>query len=314
MSRYTNSTLRWIARLLGNEELTLVDIGSAGGVQPRWRPITARTRYVGFEPDARSHAGMAGDSHRFASYTLIPAAVWSDDGDLLIHLCRKPRCSSHFHPNVEFVRRFPGADRMDVVDTVSVAAKRLDSLDIGRADFIKMDIQGGELAALQGAELLLSTTLGMEIEAEFSPIYEGQPLFGSLAGFVAQQGFEFIDFTRFGRWERDARSELGQCVFTDALFLRAPEYVRAKFDEGAFGVPDLRRYLAILALYRRVDLMAACSDAFVDVLREQPELARALRGAIGALKMRLALTRIVTRTAGLFLGWLGSTIRIHVHY
>jgi FkbM family methyltransferase len=304
-----------VSRILGDEHLTLVDIGSAGGVQPRWRPIAARTRYVGFEPDARSHAEMVGDSSgHFASYALIPAAVWSEDGELLIHLCRKPRCSSHFHPSVEFVRRFPGAHRMDVVGKVAVAAKRLDSVGIERADFIKMDIQGGELAALQGGELLLSTTLGMEIEAEFSPIYDGQPLFGALAAFVAQRGFEFIDFTRFGRWERDARSDLGQCVFTDALFLRTPEYVRARFNEGALGVQDLRRYLAILALYRRADLMAACRDAFTDVLRAQPELARALGSAIAALRRQLRLARIVARTAGFFLRLLGSTIRVHVHY
>ena len=311
---YSNPTLRRVSRILGDEDLVLIDVGSAGGVEPRWRPIRARTRYVGFEPDARSHAEMSAEASGFASHQLIPAAVWSDDGDLLIHLCRKPLCSSHFLPNAEFVQRFPKADRLDVVAKVVVSAKRLDSLGIERADFLKMDIQGGELAALHGAGELLSTTLGMEIEVEFAPIYEDQPLFGEVAEFVTQRGFEFIDFIRFGRWERNVKSELGQCVFADALFLRSPEHVRTKFDEGVFGAADLRRYLAILTLYRRADLLTACRGAFADVLSQEPELTNALDGALVALRRRLAIARVVARTAGFLLKERAGTMRIHIQY
>jgi FkbM family methyltransferase len=309
-----NWSARAVERILAGQVLTLVDVGSAGGVEPRWRPIARLTHYVGFEPDARSHAETEVESGRFASYRLIPAAVWSHDGQLLIHLCRKPRCSSHFPPRADFVGRFPSPERLDVVDRIEVAAKRLDTLGIAQADFVKMDIQGGELAALGGAERLLSSVLGLELEAEFVPIYQGQPLFGEVTEFVSRQGFEFIDFTRFGRWERDARSELGQCVFADALFLRSPERVRQTFDEGAVDVAGLRRYLAILVLYQRADLLAACRTLFADVLRREPALARSLGRVLAATQRRLFLARTFSRLAGLAVRSFGHAFRVHLQY
>lgn len=51
--------LQNVSRLLGDQVLTLLDIGAAGGVQPRWKQITRKTGYIGFEPDARSNADTA---------------------------------------------------------------------------------------------------------------------------------------------------------------------------------------------------------------------------------------------------------------
>ncbi len=90
---------------------------------------------------------------------------------------------------------------------------------------MKLDIQGGELAVLEGADKTLDQCLGLEIEVEFVRIYKDQPLFGDICAFLETKDLEFIDFTSFNRWERSQYREFGQCVFGDALFLRAPEIV-----------------------------------------------------------------------------------------
>lgn len=67
---------------------------------------------------------------------------------------------------------------------------------------MKLDIQGGELAVLQGAEKTLDQCLGLEIEVEFVQIYKDQPLFGDICALLGSKGMEFIDFTHLNRWER----------------------------------------------------------------------------------------------------------------
>ena len=78
-----------------------------------------------------------------------------------------------------------------------------------------------------------------------------QPLFGDVIVFLADHGFEFIDFISLHRWERDAFNGLGQCMIGDALFLRTPE----KFLEQCPVKKSVSSYLAILLLYRRFDLI-----------------------------------------------------------
>lgn len=304
-----------ISTLLGDQVLTLLDIGAAGGIQPRWKQITRKTAYIGFEPDARSNVDIAQAGKDFASHRLIPTAVWNRDGELGIHLCRKPQVSSHFPPNDEFLQKFPKPERFDVVGSTTVSANCLDTLDIDRCDFIKLDIQGGELAALEGGEILLGRTLGLEIEVEFLSLYQGQPLFGDLCAHLARHGFEFMDFTSICRWDRRMRTGLGQCVFADGLFLRSPEYIRQQFDRATLSLPDVRRYLAVLTLYRRVELMETCQRLFAEELRQEGNFGRNVAGVIRRLNRELRSARFLSRMLSRYvLRFLGNNIRLHITY
>src|SRR6185312_10848274 len=77
-----------------------------------------------------------------------------------------------------------------------VQTSRLDDLlgGIPAVDFLKLDIQGFELRALQGAERVLARTAMIQCETEFVPIYYGQPLFAQVEMHLRAHGFEFLDF------------------------------------------------------------------------------------------------------------------------
>ncbi len=52
-------------------------------------------------------------------------------------------------------------------------------------DFIKIDVQGAALDVLQGGiHCLKENTLGIEVEVEFSPIYDKQALFSDVDSFI----------------------------------------------------------------------------------------------------------------------------------
>ena len=55
-----------------------------------------------------------------------------------------------------------------------------------------MDIQGAELDVLQGGENVLSSVLAMVLEAEFVPLYKGQPLYGDLDAFLRRRDFRDV--------------------------------------------------------------------------------------------------------------------------
>ena len=171
--------------------------------------------------------------------------------------------SSHYEPNRAFVDRFLESDRFDVISCDEIAVQKLDDLVFDKVDFIKLDIQGGELEALKGGETVLSSSLGLEIEVEFIEMYTSQPLFGDVCAFLQERGFEFVDFTSINRWQREQKPQrgYGQTVFGDALFLKSPETVLKHFSSD-IGV--LNRYVTICALYGRFDLIDVLENSIED--------------------------------------------------
>ena len=85
---------------------------------------------------------------------------------------------------------------------------------IDRIDLLKLDIQGGELAALCGAANLLERAAVKVLisEVEFVELYEGQPLFCSIVGFLARYGYGLYALPKL------VPDELGQLCWADAVF------------------------------------------------------------------------------------------------
>jgi FkbM family methyltransferase len=254
--------------ILGNARIGLVDIGASGGLEARWRPVARFITPFFFEPDDRALKNLARDSG-CENPKIFPFALTETDGVVKLHLCAKQTVSSVFKPNIPFLKHFPDVERFEITGEVEVPARTLDSClspdERLSVDFFKIDAQGCELRALQGASQTLATpVIGLEIEVEFQELYAGQPLFGDLCQELRRFGFEFFDFTGSARWNRSGYSRFGQLTFADALFMRTPE----AFAEAIAGLTATQRrekclkYIAICGLYHRVDLFDSAMRMF----------------------------------------------------
>ena len=103
-------------------------------------------------------------------------------------------------------------------DTVNVA--RLDDvadefLDASRRVFLKLDLQGYELAALRGAERTLEQVYAVEVELSLVELYRGQPLFPEVFEHLAVRGFRCV-----GLDPVFVDHESGYLLQVDGLFVR----------------------------------------------------------------------------------------------
>lgn len=192
---------------------------------------------VGFEPDAEECQRLnrtIGPRSPYRSLTFLPMGLGSVDGERTLYLCRSRGVSSLYLPNRRFLDRFPDPDRFDVEGSQRVPLRALDALvDEGAVplpagvDFIKIDTQGSELDVLRGAQRTLDRqVLAVEVEVEFSRLYERQPLFAEVDAFLDGCGFSLFKLRRL-EWvrktlERQPQGSAGQVVFGDALYLRDP--------------------------------------------------------------------------------------------
>jgi FkbM family methyltransferase len=78
-------------------------------------------------------------------------------------------------------------------ETISVEVTRLDAWaaekNVNRVDFLWLDLQGMELAALEGCGELLATVGAIHCEVQNVPLYAGAPLYPEVSNFLKRQGF-----------------------------------------------------------------------------------------------------------------------------
>lgn len=244
---YINEVIRSINPTI---KITLLDIGAAGDVEPRWKKIIEFVNYIGFEPDKRSYEKLSRKNDDY--FTIYNKGVWSFEGIIDINFCKTPQVSSFFKPNLKILNLFPNKERFSIENNEQVSVGTIDKIIKTESDFIKIDIQGGELEVLKGSNSVLENTLGIELEVEFQEIYQKQPLFGEICKYLESKNFTFIDFTNFCRWERNAHKGIGQNIFGDAFFLKSPEFI---LNNYANNFNKIEKYLSILVIYRRYDLI-----------------------------------------------------------
>jgi protein O-GlcNAc transferase len=218
--------------LFGREApmIGLLDIGAVqieGYVEPYERLISAGlARVVGFEPDV---AGCARLNAKYGKPHLFYPYFIGDGSAATFYETNWGPTGSLFKPNKPLLEKFQNLhEGMTLKAEHSVATKRLDDLDdLGDIDFVKIDVQGGELGVFRGAERVLRSAVLVQTEVEFVELYEGQPLFADIDRHLRGSGYQFHTFTNWGARcfkplvvNGDANMGIKQFLWSDAIYVR----------------------------------------------------------------------------------------------
>ena len=203
-------------------------MGASGGIHSRWKNFNDSCKVILFEPDSREFESLKMSKNK--NEIVLNTALSDFSQTIDFNLCEKQEVSSAYLPNHNFLTLFPEPERWRVLKTIRIKADTLDNSlkksNIKDLDFIKIDTQGYELKILNGSVENLDKVIGLELEVEFAPLYENQPLFGDVDSFVRSFGFELFDIQRY-YWKRKAIKNTGvkkgQLVFGNALYFRSPE-------------------------------------------------------------------------------------------
>lgn len=266
--------------------LTYVDIGAMGGIAGYWRQLAEHCHVIAFEADEREFAKLKSSTR----VTYLPYVVYHSSQPVRFYISRHSGKSSLYKPNQSFLKDFPDAARYDVVQEVEVPKEKVKTLDqvlsqeaIPQVDFIKIDTQGSELDILKGASGTLEHVIGLEVEVEFSSLYQGQPLFRDVDAYLDTHGFQLIDLRRC-LWKKKSFFSYigrGQLVFADALYFKRVEFLLAtllKQEDTRQRVNKIRKMVAICMVYRLPDYAVDLLDkALAQGLMDEAEYERLSR-------------------------------------
>jgi len=228
-----------------NDEISLIDIGGYKGIQDRWKKIEQFLDFHTFEPNPVEAKKISVNSKKFTVHT---EALSDHDGEIFLNICKEPGVSSVLEPNKNFLKKFKNIDRYDIIKKLKVKCKKLDSLNINKIDFIKIDVQGYNLEVLKGSIESLKKCIGVEIECEFKQIYKNQSMFKDVENFLNNSNFELIDFVDIVRWcedhkERNSLNIRGEIVFVNAFFLKK------NIENYIDSLKNFKKILTILILF-----------------------------------------------------------------
>ncbi len=178
----------------------MVDAGANRGqfalVARRWFP---KARIIAFEPlpgPASTFRKVFGSD---AAAELHEHALGSEAAYKLMHVSQRDDSSSLLPITPLQVRLFPSTTEARA-ETVRV--ERLDGLlspeDIVPPAMFKLDLQGYELRALEGAGKLLACFEYVYCECAFAGLYDGEPLADAVIAFLDSQGFRLAGVYNVG--------------------------------------------------------------------------------------------------------------------
>lgn len=257
MTKRTDS----LADILGIAPVVnVVDIGANPiDGDPPYLPLLAhgRARLVGFEPNLQALAELNRRKGPHESY--FPHAI-ADGRQQTLHICQAPGMTSLLEPNAELLAHFHGFPAWaTVTHTEAIETVRLDDVAaVSDLDYLKLDIQGAELMALQHATEKLQSCTIIQTEVEFLPMYRQQPLFSEVELFLRGLGFVLHKFEQLTTRtlqpllvNDSIYGGLHQLFWADAVFVR-------DFTRLTLLAPDklLRAALVLHDVYQSYDLVA----------------------------------------------------------
>jgi FkbM family methyltransferase len=262
-------TSDWLIDLLCPDRLTaVVDVGANPiGGDPPYKPLLAAglCSVVGFEPQADALAALNARKSTFETY--LPYVV-GDGTPATLHVCYGGTMTSLLRPDRKFAKYLkPFEEWCKVVNELPVETRRLDDIvEVANVDFLKIDVQGAELAVFKNGISKLKDAVAIQTEISFLPLYEKQPPFGEIDLELRRLGFVPHCFADIKKWmifpfavqEDDPDATFNQLLEADIVYVR-------DFARGEQMQPEQLKHLAIIAhhCYGSFDLALNCISQLV---------------------------------------------------
>ncbi|MEJ0000026.1 MAG: FkbM family methyltransferase [Verrucomicrobiota bacterium] len=177
--------------------LTLFDVGAnKGGTYRLFRSMYPKAHIHCFEPDPRVLEKLRTQAADDALTQCHPLAVSDTNGKLEFHLTEAAECNSLLVPAARDILN----QAEHVISTIPVTSVTLDTFaaqhGIDRIDLLKMDIQGAEVRALDGATgLLKDFRIGaLYLELVFGASYRDQALASDIIDYLQRRRYRVSAF------------------------------------------------------------------------------------------------------------------------
>jgi FkbM family methyltransferase len=196
---------------------TVLDIGAnTGQFASMIRQVLPGAMIYSFEPIETSFRQLKTAAISLGPIECFPYALGESDAVLEMHKNDFSASSSILEMHSTHAEAFPFTAH-SVIERVQVRSldSMAPSLNLQGNVLAKIDVQGYEMNVLRGAEKTLGFLDALIVETSFETLYEKQPLFDDVYGFLCGRGFVYA-----GNLEQVVDPRSGAILQADGIFLR----------------------------------------------------------------------------------------------
>lgn len=249
--------------LLVAKRLTaIVDIGANPiDGNPPYKPMldAGLCHVTGFEPQQEALAIL--QQYKSANERYLPYAVGDGESHVL-NICRASGMTSLLEPDPKTLNLFEFLVPLgEVIQKTPIKTIKLDNLtEIEHLDFLKIDIQGGELSVFQSGTAKLANAVAIQTELSFITLYKNQPSMGEIDLELRAQGFIPHCFAAVKKWpiapclvNSNPRQPLNQLLEADIVYVK-------DFSQPDTLSDEQLKHLALIShyCYQSFDLALRC--------------------------------------------------------
>ncbi|MEG3438750.1 FkbM family methyltransferase [Pannus brasiliensis CCIBt3594] len=217
-----NSQVALIGHLLKYYNIDLVfDVGANEGQYARFlRECQYTDRIVSFEPLSSARSRLVAASRNDPRWEIAPqVAIGDREGEITINISENslsssvlPMLDTHLKAAPESAFRGSEVVRLSRLDIVAKDYLK----DDDRAIFLKIDVQGFEKQAIEGAAGILPRVKGIQLELSLVPLYEGQVLWQEMLDLLQELGFSLYSISPVFN-----DPETGRALQIDGVFFKS---------------------------------------------------------------------------------------------
>lgn len=169
---------------------SLIDIGAnKGQFSLAFRRLQPVARIIAFEPLPDAADTYTSVFARDPAVTLKRTALAEQTGQAEFHVTNRRDSSSLLRPGQGQKKAFGVKEAAMIQIPINRLDECVNLAELPHPRLIKIDVQGGELGVLKGSSDLEQADF-IYVELSFVELYEGQPLFSDVTGYLSGRGFE----------------------------------------------------------------------------------------------------------------------------
>ena len=215
-----------------NHKLRILDIGARYGLHPSWKGLKTKAEFILVDADPYEVDRLKKRYKGKDGFTIINSAISDKVGFLKINILNNPAMSGS-KKRIETTPLFKDLSRksqIEINNTIQIEISSISSIceKYGKIDFLKLDIEGGEMSALKSNNDF-SNILGIRSEVTFSKIYENDKnsSFPEIHNFLEDKGYILLNLDYVGKgdpWSKFVvdNKRYGSLVSTDAVWIKEP--------------------------------------------------------------------------------------------
>lgn len=239
-----------IIDLASQLDLRMLDLGARDGFDSELMSLAGGVHAVGCEPEPREADRLEKETTGpWRSVKMLACAIGGQKGQATLHMPGNPVGASLRPHNEEMLEEFGYESLHKTVAAADVDVLTLDDLladgMIGKAQYLKIDIEGAELEVLTGGTRLLECCQAIKVEVSFVRQRLGQALAHEVMALLDAKGFALVDIRDPYLWRRrplpahpfmtgfDVPYSRGRLAHADILYFRRYDAPAAPTDLSA---------------------------------------------------------------------------------